>query len=84
MVTDVIKWHRGPPASNMTNSRLLKQGQVVSMQDTFAAAKTKLGRTKPSTGPRVGHGWSNVICSDAACVPPSTALQDITPCHGRL
>jgi len=31
----------------MSNSRLLKQGRVVSMQDTFSTAKTKLGRTKP-------------------------------------
>jgi len=35
----------------MTNSRLLKQGQVVSMQDTFATAKTKLGRMWPA-------GWT--------------------------
>jgi len=39
----------------MSNSRLLKQGQVVSMQETLTIAKTKLARTKPSTGPRVGH-----------------------------
>ena len=30
MVTDVIKSHRGPPASIMSNSRLSKHGQVVS------------------------------------------------------
>jgi len=42
----------------MSNSRLSKQGQVVSMQDTFTTAKTKLGRTKPLTGPPVGHSWS--------------------------
>jgi len=48
----------------MSNSRLPKQGQVVSMQHIFTAAKTKLGHTKPSTGlhaahgSRVGHSWS--------------------------
>jgi len=40
----------------MSNSRLLKQGQVVSMQDIFTTAKTKLGRTKPSAGPHAGLG----------------------------
>jgi len=40
----------------MSNSRLAKQGQVFSMWDTFTTAKHKLGLTKPSTGPRVGHG----------------------------
>jgi len=29
----------------MSNSRLLKQGEVVSMQDTFTTVKTKLGHT---------------------------------------
>jgi len=28
------------------------------MQHIFTAAKTKMGRTTPSTGPRVGHSWS--------------------------
>jgi len=52
-----IKWHWVQPASKTSNPRLSKQGQVVSMQDTFI----KLGRTKPSTephaarAPRVGH-----------------------------
>jgi len=31
MVTDVMKWHWGPPATKMSNSRLPKWGQVVSM-----------------------------------------------------
>jgi len=31
------------------------------MQDTFTTAKTKLGRTKPSTGPWVGHSWPRPI-----------------------
>jgi len=49
----------------MSNSRLLKQGQVVSEQDTFTTAKTKLGRTKPSTGPRVGHSClrGSTVCN---------------------
>jgi len=44
--------------------RKSKQRQVVSMQDTFTTAKTKLDRTTPSTGPHaargpgVGHGWA--------------------------
>jgi len=37
----------------MSNSRLLRQGHVVSMQDTFTTAKSRLGRPKPSTGSRV-------------------------------
>jgi len=40
----------------MSDSRLSKQGQVVSMWDTFTIAKTKLGRTKPSTGPHATRG----------------------------
>ena len=56
MVTNVIKWFWGPPASKMSNSRLSKQGQDVSMQDTSTTAETKLGRTKPSTGPHAGRG----------------------------
>jgi len=40
----------------MSNSRLLKQGQDVSMQDTITTAKTKLGHTKPSTGPHGAAG----------------------------
>jgi len=45
----------------MSNLRLSKHRQVVSMQDTFTTAKTILDRTKLSTGPhadrglRVGH-----------------------------
>jgi len=31
MVTDVVKWHWGPPASKMSSPRSSKQGQVVSM-----------------------------------------------------
>jgi len=30
MVADVIKWDKRPPASKMSDSRLSKQGQVVS------------------------------------------------------
>jgi len=33
----------------MSNSKLSKQGQVVSLQDTLTIAKTKLGRTKSSS-----------------------------------
>jgi len=40
----------------MSNSRLSKQGQVVSMQDIFTTAKTKPGRTNPSTGPHAARG----------------------------
>jgi len=40
MVTDVIKWHGGPPASNILNSSLSKYGQAVSIQDTFTIATT--------------------------------------------
>jgi len=40
MVTDVTKWFWGTPASKISNSRLSKQGQVVSMLDTFTTAKT--------------------------------------------
>ena len=43
----------------MSNSKLSKQGQVVSVRGTFTTAKTQLGRTKPSTGPRVGHSWTS-------------------------
>jgi len=39
-VTDVIKWFWGLPAWKMSNSRLSKQGQVVSVWDTFTTAKT--------------------------------------------
>jgi len=40
ILTAMIKWHLRPPASKLSSSRLPKQGQVVSMQDTFTAEKT--------------------------------------------
>jgi len=45
--------------------KIIKQGQVVSMQDTFTIVKTKLGHTKPSTGPQVGQGCprGSTICN---------------------
>jgi len=36
--------------------KIIKQGQVVSMQDAFTTAKTKVGRTKPSTGAHAARG----------------------------
>ena len=66
MVTDVIKWHRGPPAlkhqiQNHQNMDRLSVCRIILLQRT-----PKLGRTKPSTGPhaargpRVGHSWSKL------------------------
>jgi len=57
MVTDVIKWHSGPPAlkfhiEDYENKDRLSVCRIFSPQRT-----PKLGRTKPSTGPRVGHSW---------------------------
>jgi len=43
----------------MSNSKLTKQGQIVSMNCRILLLqyKPKLGCTKPSTGPVVGHRW---------------------------
>jgi len=53
MVTDMIKWLWGPPASKMLNSKLSKPGQIVSMYCKILSLQRepKLGCTKPSTGP---------------------------------
>jgi len=45
----------------MSNSRLSKNGQVVSMWDTFTTAKTETGPHKTFDWALVGHSWSKVI-----------------------
>jgi len=58
MVTDVIKWHCGPPASKMSYSKLSIQGKVVSMWDTFTTAKTQTGPHKTLDW---AAGWTLLI-----------------------
>ena len=52
MVTDMIKWLWELPASKISNSKLSKQRQVVSMfrRILLLQCKPKLGCTKPLTG----------------------------------
>jgi len=55
MVTDVIKWHSGPPAlkfqiEDYENKDRLSVCRIFSLQRT-----PKLGRAIPWTGPIVGH-----------------------------
>ena len=61
MVTDVLKWHSGPPAlkfltEDYENKDRLSVCRIFSLQRT-----TKLGHTKPSTGP---HGARRLDIAD--------------------
>jgi len=63
MLTDVIKWHWGPPASKMSNSRLSKRTGCQHAGYLYYSENPKLGHMKPATGPhaacgpRAGHSW---------------------------
>jgi len=58
-VKEVMKWHLGPPASKMSNSRMSKKGQIVNILDTFTTIKTWTGPHKTfhwaGCGSRIGH-----------------------------
>jgi len=55
MITDVMKWLWGTSASKMSNSSNQNKDRLSIYRILLLQRKPKLGRTKPSTGPRVGH-----------------------------
>jgi len=57
MVTDVIKWHWGPYASKMSIQDHQNKNRLSACKTLLLQQKLKPGRTKPLTGPQVGHSW---------------------------
>jgi len=62
-VAGMIKWHWGPPASKMSNSRLLsKCGQVASIcRILLLQRKPKLAHTKPLIGLHAARGLGSRV-----------------------
>ena len=60
MVTDVIKWHWRPPASNISYQYYRNKDRLSEYSALLLQRKPYLGRTKPSTGPQVGHSWISI------------------------
>jgi len=54
-MVDVIKWHWGPPTSKISNPKYQNKDRLPVCGIFLPQLQPKLGCSKPSTGPRVGH-----------------------------
>ena len=67
MVTDVIKWHWGQPASKCQIQDYQNTDRLSVCRMLLLQRKSKLCRTKPSAWPRVGHSCSKHFRTTRGC-----------------
>jgi len=61
MATDVINGTEDHPLQKCQIHNYQNKDRLSVCRILLLQRKPKLGRTKPSTGPRVGHGWSRYL-----------------------